>query len=572
MKLSQNLWQTYKEVPSDAEIPSHRLMIRAGLIHKSGSGLYNYLPFCMRVIHKVENIIRSEMDKAGSQESLMTVITPGELWRESGRWDKMGEMLKFKDKRDSDLCISPTNEETITDIFRNLVKSYKQLPVSMYQINTKFRDEIRPRFGLMRGREFIMKDAYTFHEDQQSLDEGYDQMYQAYVNIFSRIGLEFMAVEADAGAMASSECRTHEFQVIADTGEDSLVYSPELKYAANLEKAETLRSSLNFVDNTKARTEVETPNASTIEDVSKLLNVPAHQTLKSMVYTIEKKEPAYILVLLLGDDEINELKLDARFSGATLRPANESELEKCGMIKGYIGPVGLKGKVTVLVDKAIPEDKAFIVGANKKDIHFENFSLKRDVEKFEVIDLRLAKEGDVASDGKTPIQMKKGIEVGHIFQLGDKYTKSMKALILAQNGKPFAPLMGCYGIGVTRTIAAAIEQNHDEKGIIWPKAIAPFQIHLIHIGKDEELKDKAAELYQKLIGMGFEVLFDDRPMGPGFKFKDADLLGLPLRITFGEREWKSSQKLEVVERQNGNEQKLSEDETIKFITTFFQES
>jgi len=484
----------------------------------------------------------------------------------------MGEMLKFKDKRDSDLCISPTNEETITDIFRNLVKSYKQLPVSMYQINTKFRDEIRPRFGLMRGREFIMKDAYTFHEDQKSLDEGYDRMFKAYENIFSRIGLEFMAVEADAGAMASSECRTHEFQVIADTGEDSLVYAPELKYAANLEKAETLRGSLSFTETAKALNEVATPNASTIEDVSKLLGLAAHQTIKSMVYVIEKKEPVFILALLLGDDEINELKLNARFSGATLRPANETELASCGMVKGYIGPIGLNGKVTILVDQAVPKDKAFVIGANKEETHLENFSLERDLPEYQSVDLRLAKEGDVANDGKTPIQIKKGIEVGHIFQLGDKYTKSMKATVLAQSGKPFPPLMGCYGIGVTRTIAAAIEQNYDQKGIIWPKAIAPFQVHLIHIGKDEDLKNKAAEFYEKLIAAGVEVLFDDRAMGPGFKFKDADLLGLPLRITFGEREWKSSQKLEIVNRKTAEEQKLTEEETIKFVTNFFQES
>jgi prolyl-tRNA synthetase len=572
MKLSQNLWQTYKEVPSDAEIPSHRLMIRAGLIHKSGAGLYNYLPFCLRSIQKVERIVREEMERILSQEILMSVVTPGDLWQESGRWQKMGEMLKFKDKKDGDLCISPTNEEAVTDIFRNLVKSYKQLPVSLFQINTKFRDEIRPRFGLMRGREFIMKDAYTFHEDMSCLDSGYQKMYEAYSKIFERIGLEFMAVEADAGAMASSECKTHEFQVIADTGEDVLVYCPENNYAANLEKAETVRSSQSFLDTNEKIEEVSTPRAATIIEVSNLLKTPEHQSLKSMVYAIEKEELEFVLILLLGDDEINNVKLEAVFSGETYRPAKDAELEMLGMVKGYIGPIGLKKPVTVLVDRAVPEDKGFIVGSNKKDFHLKNVILNRDVNEYKKVDLRLSRESDFAADGKTKIQIRKGIEVGHIFQLGDKYSKSMKAAIQGKDGKPFYPLMGCYGIGISRIVAAAIEQHHDEKGIIWPKAIAPYQIHFIHIGKDEAIKLEAEAFYEKLISAGFEVIFDDRKLGPGFKFKDADLLGLPLRITFGEREWKESKKFELVERKTGNEQKLTEDELMAFVNVFFRES
>jgi prolyl-tRNA synthetase len=567
MKLTQGFWQTYKEVPADAEIPSHQLMIRAGLIHKSGAGLYNYLPMGLRSIRKVENIIRQELDKIGCFEITMSVVTPGELWQETGRWDKMGGlMLRFKDKKDADLCISPTNEEAVTDIFRKTTKSYKQLPVKLYQINTKFRDEIRPRFGLMRGREFTMKDAYTFHMDKACLDKVYQEMYDAYTAIFTRLGLEFIPVEADGGAMATSDSKTHEFQVVANAGEDLIIYAPEVGYAANVEKAQTKRAALSFDTNSVALKEVSTPQKTTIEEVCTFLNKAQHHSLKSLVYSATYgNEVKMVMVLLLGDDSVNEIKLAGHLKCDHLIAATDEQMGKANFVKGYIGPVGLLGDMRMIFDTSINLDAFYVTGANKKDTHFEGYSPKRDNQNLEVANIRMSKSGDLTLDGKASVVEKRGIEVGHVFQLGDLYTKKMKVGILDQNGKLVTPLMGCYGIGVTRVVAAAIEQNHDENGIVWPKALAPYQVYYATIVKSEEYTKVANEIYEQLLSAGIEVVYDDRNVGPGNKFKDADLLGLPFRLVLGERDFTASGELEIISRKTGTVQKVKRDEVVSTL-------
>jgi prolyl-tRNA synthetase len=567
MRLTKGFWQTYKEVPADAEIPSHQLMLRTGLIHKSGSGLYNYLPMGLRSIRKVEKIIREELDNIGCNEITMTVVTPGELWQETGRWDKMGGlMLRFKDKKEADLCISPTNEEAVTDIFRKTVKSYKQLPVSFYQINTKFRDEIRPRFGLMRGREFTMKDAYSFHLDKASLDIGYQEMYDAYTAIFTRLGLEFIPVEADGGAMASADSKTHEFQVVANAGEDLIIYSQEAKYAANSEKAQTLRAPTEFDLKISDLVEVATPGKTTIEDVSAFLNKPKHQSLKSLVYVATTKdESKIVLAMLLGDDSLNEIKLQAHLKCDHLIAASDEQMKAVKLWKGFIGPVGISSDIKIVFDSSINLDSCYIIGANKKDAHLEGFNPKRDAKDVAIANLRLARAGDLTLDGKHTVVEKRGIEVGHVFQLGDKYTKDMKANILDQNGKLVTPLMGCYGIGVTRVVAAAIEQNHDENGIIWPKSIAPYHVYFATIVKAEEFVKIADDLYKEMIAAGIEVVYDDRNVGPGNKFKDSDLLGLPYRVVLGERDFGATGELEVIDRKSGAITKVKKEELVSTL-------
>lgn len=566
MKLSQGFWQTYKEIPADAEIPSHQLMMRAGLIHKSGSGLYNYLPMGLRSIRKVEKIIREELDKIGCYEVSMSVVTPGELWQETGRWDKMGDlMLRFKDKKEADLCLSPTNEEAVTDIFRKTIKSYKNLPLNLYQINTKFRDEIRPRFGLMRGREFTMKDGYSFHMDKACLDKGYQAVYDAYVSIFTRLGLEFIPVVADGGAMASSDAKTHEFQVVANAGEDLIIYAPEVGYAANVEKAQTKRAPLSFDLNLTSLANVATPNKATIEEVCTFLNKPQHQSLKSLVYVATKgDESSLVLALLLGDDSLNEIKLHSHLKCDHLTAATDDQIAKAGLVKGYIGPVGLKD-IKIVFDSSINLEACYIIGANTKDTHTTGFNPKRDQQSIEVADLRMARSGDLTIDGKATVVEKRGIEVGHVFQLGDLYTKAMKVGILDQNGKLVTPLMGCYGIGVTRVVAAAIEQNHDQNGIVWPSAIAPYQIYFASIVKSDEFSKIADEIYSEMLNAGIEVVYDDRNQGPGFKFKDSDLLGLPLRVVLGERDFGATGELEIISRKTGEIKKVKRNELISTL-------
>lgn len=566
MKLSKSFWQTYKEVPNDAEIPSHQLLMRAGFIHKTGAGLYSYLPMATKVLRKIENIIREELDKIGAQETRMAFVTPANLWQDSGRWDDMGpEMLRVKDRKDNDFCLSPTNEETFTDIFRKSVTSYKQLPVNLYQIGMKFRDEIRPRFGLMRGKEFTMKDAYTFHIDKDCMDEVYEDYFKAYSNIFKRMGLEFITVEADAGAMGSADSKTHEFQVIADSGEDIVVEAKEIGFAANIEKAQTYRAELDFTAACEVE-EIETINLSTCEDVCKSLNVPVYQSLKTLVFTATygQKEANY-MIMLLGDDELNELKLKNFLKADHIAVAKEQVLKDIGAPKGYMSPLGLHGKISVLFDEAIDVEKSYIVGANKENYHVKGFVPSRDVEKYKVADLRLAREGDFALDKKTPVVFRKGIEVGHIFQLGDKYTKSMEATVLDQNGKKIVPLMGCYGIGVSRTMAAAIEQFHDENGIIWPAPIAPFDVYLAVIGKKDETKALSNEIYKDLQDSGLDVVFDDRGMGPGPMFKDSDLLGLPVRVLLGERDYNETGELEIKVRSTGDVFKVKKEDVVEKV-------
>lgn len=567
MKLSQGFWQTYKEVPADAEIASHQLMIRTGLIHKSGAGLYNYLPMGLRSIRKVEKIIREELDAIGCHEITMSVVTPGELWQETGRWDKMGGlMLRFKDKKNADLCISPTNEETVTDIFRSTVKSYKQLPVTLYQINTKFRDEIRPRFGLMRGREFTMKDAYSFHLDKASLDEGYQALYDAYTAIFTRLGLEFIPVEADGGAMASADSKTHEFQVVANSGEDLIIYSQEAKYAANIEKAQTKKASAPYDMNVVPMKEVETVKTETIEAVSALLGLTSNQSLKSMVYTATTGETSkMILAMVIGDDSVNEIKLQNYLKCDHLTASSEDELKKAKLWKGYIGPFGLEDQLEIIFDNEVNVEASYVIGANKKDAHVSGFNPKRDMKKVTQADLRLSKAGDLTMDGKHTVVEKRGIEVGHVFQLGDKYTKAMKVGVLDQNGKLATPLMGCYGIGVTRVVAAAIEQNHDANGIIWPKSIAPYDVYFATIVKAPEFVQIADDIYADMKKAGLDVIYDDRNVGPGNKFKDSDLLGLPYRVVLGERDFGASGELEVIERKTGTVTKVKREDLISTL-------
>lgn len=566
MRLSQSLWQTFKEVPADAEIPSHRLMLRAGLIHRSGAGIYNYLPFGLRVIQKIERIVREELDRAGCQEILMSVVTPGELWQQSGRWDLMTEMLKFKDKRDRDLCISPTNEETVSDIFRSLVKSYKNLPLTLYQINTKFRDEIRPRFGLMRAREFTMKDAYSFHVDKDSLDKVYKDLYDAYCRIFERAGLEYTVVEADGGNMATSDSQTHEFQVVAETGEDEIIYCAETGYAANIEKAQTKRANADALKGDAAKEEIATPGKATIEDVASFLGLKQHHTLKALVYeAITGEESKIYVAFTLGDDTLNEVKFKGFTKADHVRPASENQLAQLGLVKGYIGPVGLSDKVTVLIDNAVEADGLYVAGANKVDFHTKNLKPSRDFANTIRADLRLARSGDLTMDGKGTVAVRRGIEVGHIFQLGDKYTKAMGVTITDANGKGLNPLMGCYGIGVTRVAAAAIEQNHDDSGIVWPVAIAPYHVYFASIAKDAALVQLADDIYKELQASGLEVILDDRKEGPGFKFKDSDLLGLPVRVVLGDKTWNAEQKLEVVWRKTGEKQLVSKEELVSVL-------
>lgn len=565
MRLSQGFWQTLKETPNDAEIPSHQLMMRAGLIHKTAGGLYTYLPMAFRSLKKIEKIIREEHDRIGCFEIQMPVITPAELWKETGRWDVMGpQMLRIKDRAERELCVSPTNEESVTDVFRKTINSYKQLPVCLYQINTKFRDEIRPRFGLLRGREFTMKDGYSLHMDKDCLDTFYQKIYGAYVAIFRRMGLDFIVVEADGGAMAAGGAKTHEFQLIADAGEDTLVTVPGTGYAANIEKAPTTRLNLKPLAAADYN-QFATPNQKTCEEVAAAHGLDITHTLKSLVMQVIRGEKVhYYMVMLLGDDQLNEVKFKNAMNADHVRAAQAAELESLGLIKGFMGPTHQAEKLSVLFDACIDLNSSYVVGANKEGFHAKGFVPSRDTKlSFKQLDLRLAKDGDVMNG--QPIVMKKGIEVGHVFQLGDKYTKSMGATVLNAQGKAITPLMGCYGIGVTRTLAASIEQSHDQDGIIWPAAIAPYDVYFGVIAKTDETKKIAEEIYESFLKAGLEVLYDDRGMGPGGMFKDADLIGLPLRVVLGERDFNATGEIEVKVRKTGETLKLKRETLVGTI-------
>ncbi|MCG2607020.1 proline--tRNA ligase [Acinetobacter sp. SM34] len=540
MRASRFLFATLRETPNDAEVISHQLMLRAGMIRKLASGLYTWLPMGVRVLNKVEAIVREEMNRAGALEVFMPVTQPSSLWEESGRFVQYGpELLRFKDRHNNDFVLGPTHEEVITDLARNELKSYKQLPINFYQVQTKFRDEVRPRFGVMRSREFIMKDAYSFHVDQASLQETYDVMYDTYCRIFSRLGLDFRPVQADTGSIGGSG--SHEFHVLASSGEDDIAFSTESDYAANVEMAEAV-----LVGERAAATQelklVDTPDQKTIAEVSAFLGTDAAQSVKALLVqgiADEKGNVPVVALFLRGDHELNEIKAEKHpLITAPLTFATEAQIAELGLTTGFIGPQGLIEKgITVIVDRAASVLSDFVAGANEADKHATGVNWERDATFTEVYDLRNVVEGDPSPDGKGTLQIKRGIEVGHIFQLGQKYSEALGCKVLGEDGKPLVVTMGCYGIGVTRVVASAIEQNFDDKGIIWPAAIAPFEVAIVPMNAHKSPRALAAaeELYTELQAAGYDVLLDDRNERPGVKFSDLELTGIPHRIVIGEK-------------------------------------
>ncbi len=552
MKTSDLLIPTQKEAPNDAQIVSHQLMIRAGLISKLASGLYSYLPMGLRVVQKVEKIIREEMNKSGAQEVLMPVAQPAELWQESGRWEQYGpELLRFQDRHDRDFCLGPTHEEVITNLAAQYLRSYKQLPMNFYQIQTKFRDEIRPRFGVMRSREFIMKDAYSFHLDQDSLQATYDVMHQTYCNIFDRLNLVYRPVLADSGAIGGDS--SHEFHVLADSGEDAICFSDASNYAANIERAETLPQAAPAAP-TQDLQVVDTPGVKTIDAVSEFLGVDQTQSVKTLV--VEGEEGGLIALALRGDHELNEIKAE-KLPGVAqpLAMASDEQIKQVlGCAPGSIGVKDLP--IPLVVDYAAAAMSDFVCGANRDDQHLIGVNYARDVGEIQTADLRNVVEGDPSPDGQGKLVIKRGIEVGHIFQLGDKYSKAMGANVIGESGKAVTTTMGCYGIGVTRVVAAAIEQNHDDRGIIFPASIAPFQLVIVPINynKSTRVKDLADQLYQQCLEAGIEVLLDNRKERPGIMFADSELLGIPHRLVIsdthadnGNVEYKARAQAEKIE-------------------------
>ena len=546
MRLSNFFISTLREAPADADVVSQKLMLRAGMIKKLAAGIYTYMPMGLRSIRKIEKIIHEEMAAAGAVELLMPVIQPAELWTETGRWQKYGpELMRVKDRHGRDFIVQPTSEEAVTDIARNEIKSYRQLPVNFYHIQTKFRDERRPRFGVMRGREFTMKDAYSFDRDEAGAAKSYDAMFAAYQRIFTRMGLTFRAVKADTGAIGGS--RSHEFQVIADTGEDAIAFCPDSDFAANIELAEALPLLAARAAPAQAMAKTPTPGKAKCEDVAALLNLPLAQTVKSIVLAAEKVDekgnplPAEIWLLLLrGDHELNEIKA-SKVAGLNkgYRFATEAEIvEHFGCKPGYLGPIGLKKPVQLVVDRTVANMSDFVSGANVEDFHYTGINWGRDLpEPSHIADIRNVVAGDPSPDGKGILNIQRGIEVGHVFYLGTVYSAPMKATFLDEDGKPKLLEMGCYGIGVTRLLGAAIEQNHDAKGIIWPDAIAPFEVVICPLGYDrnEAVKAAADHLHSELIAAGIDVILDDRGERPGVMFADWELVGVPHRITVGDR-------------------------------------
>ncbi|MEE9321024.1 MAG: proline--tRNA ligase [Granulosicoccus sp.] len=533
MRASQFHITTTRDMPKDAEIVSHQLMLRAGFVRRLGSGLYSWMPIGLRVLQKIEQIVRQEMNRAGAIEMLMPAVQPAELWQESGRWEKYGpELLRMKDRHDREFCLGPTHEEVITDIARRDIKSYKQLPLNFYQIQTKFRDEIRPRFGVMRSREFIMKDAYSFNLDAASLQQSFDDMHEAYCRVFDAIGLEYRAVEADSGSIGGA--RSREFHVLADSGEDAVVYATEGDYAANMEKAAVV-STATRGDATESMTTFDTPSVHTIDELVKSAGTQATQCLKTLL--VKGNDSPVVALVLRGDHQLNEIKaenLDGVAEPLTMASADDIRaVANCDA--GSIGPVGLS--VPVIADADAAAMSNYICGANENGKHLRGVNWARDLPEPQVQDLRNAIEGDPNPAGPGVLKIVRGIEVGHIFQLGDTYSKTMQATVLDENGKPRTLLMGCYGIGITRIAAAAIEQNNDEKGIIWPAAIAPFEVVIspIHMAKSDAVRKAAESLYQTLLDAGVDVLFDDRPLRPGVMFADMELIGIPHRFVLSEK-------------------------------------
>jgi prolyl-tRNA synthetase len=542
MRASRFFISTLKEAPSDAEIVSHKLMMRAGMIKRLGSGIYTYMPLGLRVIRKVEAIIREEMNNAGAIELLMPMVQPAELWQETGRWDKMGpELLRLKDRHGRDFALQPTSEEVVTDVVRNEIKSYRQLPLNFYHIQTKFRDERRPRFGLMRGREFTMKDAYSFDRDVEGMQASYQTMFDAYVKIFTRFGLKFRAVAADNGAIGGTG--SHEFHVIASTGEDALVYCPSSDYAANMEAAEALPLIAQRGAATQPLTKVSTPNTVKCEQVAKLLGIDLAQTVKSIALTVEKdvdgkQVKENWLLLLRGDHELNEVKVSKVPGLKDFRFASEAEiLDAYGSVPGYLGPINTKQPVAIVADRTVANMADFVCGANEAEYHLTGANWGRDVAEPIVADLRNVVEGDASPDGQGTLAIERGIEVGHVFQLGTAYSAKMNCIYLDEKGQPVPMQMGCYGIGVTRILGAAIEQNFDDKGIIWPDSIAPFELVLCPMGyeRSELVKAETDRLYAELQAAGIDVIVDDRGLRPGAMFADWELVGVPHRVVIGER-------------------------------------
>jgi prolyl-tRNA synthetase len=542
MRASRFFISTLKEAPSDAEIVSHKLMMRAGMIKRLGSGIYTYMPLGLRVIRKVEAIVREEMNNAGAMELLMPLVQPAELWQETGRWDKMGpELLRLKDRHGRDFALQPTSEEVVTDVVRGEIKSYRQLPVNFYHIQTKFRDERRPRFGLMRGREFTMKDAYSFDRDVEGMQVSYQTMFDAYVKIFTRFGLKFRAVAADNGAIGGTG--SHEFHVIASTGEDAIVYCPTSDYAANMEAAEALPLLATRAAATQTLTKVSTPDTTKCEQVAKLLGIDLSQTVKSIALTVESDVDGKVtkenwLLLLRGDHELNEVKVSKVPGLKDFRFATEAEiLDAYGSKPGYLGPIGTKQPVKVVADRTVANMADFVCGANEAEYHLTGANWGRDLPEPLVADLRNVVEGDASPDGKGVLAIERGIEVGHVFQLGTAYSAAMNCVYLDEKGQPAPMQMGCYGIGVTRILGAAIEQNFDDKGIVWPDAIAPFTLVLCPMGYDrsELVKAETDRLYAELQAAGVDVIVDDRGLRPGAMFADWELVGVPHRVVIGER-------------------------------------
>ncbi|MEK7843995.1 MAG: proline--tRNA ligase [Pseudomonadota bacterium] len=562
MRASQFFISTLKEAPAEAELISHKLMLRAGLIKRLGSGLYTWMPLGLRVLRKVENIVREEMDKSGAVELLMPAVQPAELWQESGRWDVFGpQMLKIKDRHQRDFCFGPTHEEVITDIARREIKSYRQLPLNLYQIQTKFRDEIRPRFGVMRAREFVMKDAYSFHADVASLEQTYQVMHDTYGRIFTRLGLKFRAVAADPGAIGGSG--SHEFHVLADSGEDAIAFCPDSDYAANLELAEALPPAEPREAANKAMQKIATPGKKTCEEVAAFLNVPIEQTVKTLAIVANGE---MYLLLLRGDHYLNEVKTGKAPFLAGFRLANEEEiLAKIRCRPGYIGPVGLG--LPVIADKAVAAMSNFVCGANEADHHLTSVNFGRDTkEPDHIFDIRNVVTDDLSPDGKGKLEICRGIEVGHIFQLRTKYSEAMKAHYLDESGQTQVMEMGCYGIGVSRIVAAAIEQNHDAHGIIFLAAMAPFQMVIVPIGlnKSAQVKTETEKLYEELSAAGIEVLLDDRDERPGIMFADMELIGIPHRIVIGERGLKEG-AIEYQGRRDASSQIIPLQNAVNFV-------
>ena len=566
MRTSQYLLSTLKETPADAEVISHQLMLRAGMIRKLASGLYTWLPTGLRVLKKVENIVREEMNNAGAIEVSMPVVQPADLWVESGRWEQYGpELLRFVDRGERPFVLGPTHEEVITDLIRNELSSYKQLPLNFFQIQTKFRDEVRPRFGVMRSREFLMKDAYSFHTSQESLQETYDAMYAAYSKIFSRMGLDFRAVQADTGSIGGSA--SHEFQVLAQSGEDDVIFSDSSDFAANIEFAEALAPKEPRAAATQEMTLVDTPNAKTIAELVEQFNLPIEKTVKTLlVKAVEGSSSPLIALLVRGDHELNEVKAEKLPQVASpLTFASEEEIRALVQAgPGSLGPVNLP--VPVVIDRTVAAMSDFSAGANIDGKHYFGINWDRDVATPEVADLRNVVAGDPSPDGKGTLLIKRGIEVGHIFQLGTKYSEALKASVQGEDGRNVTLTMGCYGIGVTRVVAAAIEQNHDERGIVWPDAIAPFQVAILpmNMHKSFRVQELAEKLYSELRAQGIEVLMDDRKERPGVMFADMELIGIPHTIVIGDRNL-DSDEIEYKYRRNGEKQMIKTGDILPYL-------